>query len=101
MSDRITNKQVEGLFRTLAAKCGRRISTRYNDVGAWQLDHNSVYGGWNIEEIVTSTGGISHPLGESRRKNTEMWYTMQFALRTLDACQRGGNFRRSRPSRRR
>jgi hypothetical protein len=104
MSDRITNKQVEGLFKTLATKCGRRVATSYDDVGAWRLDYNSVYGGWNIEEISSATGGVTNPLGESRRKNAEMWYTMHFALRAIDACKhapRSGSFRRSRLSRRR
>ena len=106
MTDRITSRQVEGLFKTLATKCGHRVATTYGpiDIGAWRLDFNSVYGGWNLEEIVNSSGGVTLPLGEARRKNTEMWYTMQFALRAIDACKhapRSGSFRRSRPSRRR
>ena len=85
---RITDKQVHGFFATFARATGHRVARSYNDVGAWRLDYNGVYGGYVVEEIVNSSGGVSLPLGEGRRKATEMWYAMHFALRTLENRKR-------------
>jgi hypothetical protein len=60
-----------------------RIATSYNDVGAYRLDHNGIYGGWNIEEIVTDGGGIRHPFGAMRRNNRDMYDTLHFASDAL------------------
>ena len=103
MSERITNKQVEGLFRTLVKACGKHVATSYKDVGGWELEYNAAYGGWQIREIVNESGGASDPLGSTRRKNTEMWSTMHFALRVLESCRGGrghGDLRRRSRSRR-
>jgi hypothetical protein len=83
--DRITKKNVEGLFETLCKAMGKRIATDYNDVGAWALDHNSHYGGWVIVEIVNEAGGQRNPVIEMRLRNREMWQAMRFALRALEA----------------
>jgi hypothetical protein len=101
MSERITAKQVEGLFKTFAQACGKHLAKSHSDVGGWQLDYNSAYGGWMILEITNESGGATDPMGSTRRPTTEMWYTMQFALRTIEACRgRGASFRRGRGSRR-
>ncbi len=101
MSERITAKQVEGLFHTFAKACGKRVALSHLDVGGWQIDYNSAYGGWLIEEVTNSSGALSDVLGSTRRPTTEMWYTMHFALRAIEACRRkGASFRRSRGSRR-
>lgn len=102
MSERITQKQVIGLFKTLTQACGKHVAKSHHDIGGWQLDYNSVYGGWQIQEIHNESGAVSDPMGSTRRQSTEMWYTMQFALRTIEACRggRSASFRRSRGSRR-
>ena len=100
MSERITAKQVEGLFKTFTQACGKHVASSHKDVGGWQIDYNSSYGGWSIEEVTSSSGALSDVLDSTRRPTTEMWYTMHFALRAIEACRgRGASFRRSRGSR--
>lgn len=41
------------------------------NVGAWCLDHNSVYGGYVVHEMHNSSGGVSTPFGDSRRNARE------------------------------
>jgi hypothetical protein len=83
--DRITRKNVEGMFETLCKVMGKRIATDYNDVGAWRLDYIACYGGWVIEEVCNEAGGIRHPIVDNRKGNRDMWEAMRFALRTLEA----------------
>jgi hypothetical protein len=80
MAFRFTKKDVEGRFEMFAHACGKRIATSYNDVGAWRLDENTVYGGWNIEEIHNKGGGVSHPFGPMRHKSSEFVAMMSFAM---------------------
>jgi hypothetical protein len=86
--DRITRKNVEGLFETLCKALGKRVATDYNDVGAWRLDYIACYGGWVIEEIVSESGAIRHVIVDNRKSNREMWEAMRFALRAVEAMQR-------------
>jgi hypothetical protein len=97
--DRYTTKNAESAFERLAAKLGKStattggpIWTRQGDrnvarVGAWLLDHNSIYGGFVIAEIVNDGGGESHPLGDRRMPAREFCQTIYFAERLLE--QRG------------
>ena len=55
----------------------------YGTIGAWQLDYVACYGGWNIEEVCNDKGGISHPMGSKRYKQTEFFSTMCFAREIL------------------
>jgi hypothetical protein len=50
-----------------------------------RLDHNAIYGGWNIEEIVNEGGAVTHPFNLARRKTSEMYNTLCFAIRAKDA----------------
>jgi hypothetical protein len=81
---RTSRKDVERVFKRLVDACGRHVAESYNDVGGWQLDFNSVYGGFVIEEIVTASGGVSHPFGDSRLKAGPFVDAMRFAERALD-----------------
>lgn len=99
--DRYTTKNAEAAFERLAGKLGKStaksggpIWTRQGDrnvarVGAWALDHNSIYGGFVIVEIVNEGGGESHPLGERRRPAREFCDVVYFAERAL-ACDIAG-----------
>ncbi len=87
MSDRITRKDVEGAFELLCATLGKRIATAYNDVGAWQLDHNSIYGGFVIEEVVNVHGGVSRPMGDQRCNAREFRQMCLFTVRAIQSAK--------------
>lgn len=69
--NRTTRKDVEGQFNRLLYLFNKRQARSYDDVGAWRLDYNSCYGGYVIEEIVTTSGGITHPFKCYRRSAAE------------------------------
>lgn len=95
--DRYTKANAEAAFERLAAKLGKStaktggpIWTRIGDrnvtrVGAWLLDHNSIYGGFVVAEIVNEGGGKAHPMGERRRPAREFCDVVYFAERVLSA----------------
>ena len=53
-----TKKEIESAFRVWLGAIGGHHATSYGDIGGYSLDHNSVYGGWRIEQIQTDGGGI-------------------------------------------
>lgn len=85
--DRYTRKDAEAAFAQLCEAVGRRQGP-WNDVGAWQIDYNSVYGGYVVVEIVNSSGGQTHPLGEPRRPAREFCSHINFALRVMQETTR-------------
>jgi hypothetical protein len=44
----------------VAAAQGKRIAKKFDDVGAWQLDCNSTYGGCEIQQITNKGGGVNN-----------------------------------------
>lgn len=56
---RTTKMEVIGVFRLWLAGINGREAKTYNDVGAYRLDHNAVYGGWRVERICNAQGGVS------------------------------------------
>lgn len=56
-------------------------------VGAWTLDHNSIYGGYVIEEIYNTGGGVSQPFGSMRRTAREFCDAVYFAENALRAAK--------------
>jgi hypothetical protein len=85
MSDRYTRKDAESAFVRLREVCGKRHAESYGDVGGWRLDYNGVYGGFVVEEIVNEGGGITHPLGEGRRRARDFVDAVRFATRVIEA----------------
>lgn len=55
----------------------------YGTVGAWRLDYAGCYGGWQIQEIDTPSGGISCPLGYRRYKTPQMLDMICFAREAI------------------
>ena len=93
---RISKSNVVGLFQHLVKALGGHVATSYNDVDGYRLDYNDVYGGYNIEQISNTHGGVSQPFGSDRHKASEMWYMMRFALTALDMRKnKSGAFKRS------
>jgi len=56
----------------------------YSTVGAWTLDHNSVYGGWVIEEYCNKSGAIQHPFGSGRMSASEFVNSIFFGLSCIE-----------------
>jgi hypothetical protein len=56
---RTTKSEVEAVFKQWLTAIGGREAKSYNDVGGYCLDHNSVYGGWEIQQIHNEHGGVS------------------------------------------
>ena len=87
MSQRYTRKDAEHAFERLLAMTGKRKATSWNDVGGWTLDYAPIYGGYNVEEISSPSGGVSQPFGMQRRTAREFCDTVRFladALRAMD-----------------
>lgn len=79
-------KYVEAVFKNFTAACGKHVATSYNDIGGWQLEHNSTYGGYQIQEITSASGGVDLPLGAARMKASQFTEAMHFAMRALQAA---------------
>ena len=85
--DRYTRKDAEAAFERLIKAIGGRIATKYNDVGAYRLDWNGVYGGGNIELITSVQGGVRQPFGAQRRNAREFCKAVRFAIDALQMFQ--------------
>ncbi len=85
--ERTSKALVQSAFARLTEVCGKRIAEHYGDVGAWQL-HRS-FNGWEIQEITTASGAISHPLGERQLSNSAMYAACWFAIRAIEAREAG------------
>jgi len=60
---RTTRSEVEAVFKLWVSAVGGRVAKSYKDVGAYRLDHNSIYGGYGIERIRNEQGGVSAVTG--------------------------------------
>ncbi len=92
MGRRVTKQQVENVFAFFCA--AMRVPNRFQsgnfldyntakELGAWSLDHNSVYGGYVIRAL-RPTGGEDEPMGSERCKAGEMVAKMNFAMRAIE-----------------
>jgi len=91
MAERYTHKDAARCFKNLLDISGHRAAKRYSDIGGWQLDCNSVYGGCVVHEISSKGGGVSTPLGMRRRNPREFCDAVGFTsdvLRTKKRRQR-------------
>lgn len=86
---RTTKVQIEKLFELLCKACGKRVATSYDDVGAWRLDYNTAYGGWNIEEIYNEGGAVTHPFGPARMTGEAFWRMMRFGVDAVGVAKGG------------
>lgn len=81
---RYTRKDAEAAFERLCKATGHRIASSYDDIGAWELDYASEYGGYTVNEIVNDAGGVNRPLGDQRRSAREFCDAVYFAERVLE-----------------
>ena len=81
---RTGKKYVEAVFKRFCEAMGKHVAEDYKDVGGYSLDHNSIYGGYVIEEIHGASGGVDHPFGSNRMKAGAFTDAMHFAMRAIE-----------------
>lgn len=86
--ERYTKSDAAAAFNRLVEAIGGRVAEKYNDVGAYRLDHNGVYGGYVIEQICNDGGGVSRPFGDYRHPSREFCFMVNFALRVMEQSGR-------------
>lgn len=84
--DRYTHKDAERALERLAASTGHRIATSYNDIGAWTLDYNPIYGGCVVHEPMNESGGVTCPFGMERQTPRVFCAMANFAIRAMEAA---------------
>lgn len=80
----VSKKLVENKFKRFVQALGGKVATAWNDVGAFALDHNSVYGGYTVVQIVNASGGVSSPFGYHRMKASQFVDALDFATQALE-----------------
>lgn len=92
MVERYTMKDAESCAKRLAETLGKKFGSCWKktkdgnvaEVGCWELDHNSIYGGSNINEIYNEGGGVTLPFGEGRMKPEHFCRAVQFAEKAVE-----------------
>jgi hypothetical protein len=92
MSTRYTKKDAEKsaerLANTLGKKFGKCWTKKGNrnvaEIGCWTYDHNSVYGGGNINEIVNESGGVREPFGSRRLKPESFVNAVNMSIKSVE-----------------
>ena len=71
----VTRKDAEKVVALLAEQVGVPHTNCFGKkvgadakIGCLMADCNPIFGGCNLEEILTKTGGVGHPLGSIRMK---------------------------------
>lgn len=83
MATRYTKRDAQGAFARLLLACRKHEATSYKNVGGWTLDHNGVYGGYVVQEIVNEGGGVACPFGYQRRTAREFCDAVLFATHAV------------------
>lgn len=81
---RTTHKEVENVFKNLIKHMGCEVAQSYKDNGKYALDHQAVYGGYQIVQYSGVNGGEHLPFGTKRRSASEMVDVMNFAITALE-----------------
>jgi len=87
MVERITQSQVKSMFGLFLKAIGGRPAQSYNDVGGFLLDYNPTYGGYSIQRVSNQKGGVDEPFGAYKMKSSEFWYTLRFAMDTIEVMK--------------
>jgi hypothetical protein len=84
MAERWTIKDAErSLDRFLKAIGGHRAKD-YKDVGGFQLDYNTFYGGVRLDVISNPQGAVSNPFGMHRVKPSQFTDMINFAIKAIE-----------------
>ena len=83
---RTTKKEVYSVFQLWVKAIKSREAIDHKDVGAYRLDHNSVYGGWRVERICNERGGVEDVFS-MRLPAWEFVTALRMSMRTLEALR--------------
>lgn len=64
------------------------VAQKFDDHGAYVLDHYTGAGGWRIERILDNVNSVSAPFGDKRRSLAELIDCMHFAMDVIDHTKR-------------
>lgn len=70
--------------KILLPAIGGRPAKGFNDVGAYRLDNNPDYGGFVVEQIISSNGNIIRPFGNIRMATKDFVDTCYFVQKAMD-----------------
>lgn len=92
MGDRYTKNDArrcaENLAHALKKKFGKCWKREGNEnvaeIGCWEYDHNSVYGGGTIHEIMNKGGGVDEPFGSRRLKPDTFCSATKMAVKAIE-----------------
>ena len=73
---RNTKNDVEKAFKAFCVSIGKETGTH---IDAWDINFNSIYGGW----VITSEKGSRHPFTEKRMGPKEFVNCLEFATKAL------------------
>ena len=76
---RTTHKLVLSKFKRFIKAIDGSIAESYDDVGAYELDYNAVYGGYVINKLCNIKGAITQPFGSTRHKAAAFYDLLDFA----------------------
>lgn len=93
--EKIRREVLENQVKRIAVLLGKTSGnpwTRTGDknvsrVGTLCLDHNSVYGGYVVEEICNEMGAVKHPFVSQRLKAPAMWAMLYSVERALELAK--------------
>lgn len=71
----LTQEEIEGVHELPSGSRPIGDGSQCTIPGGWYLDHNSVYGGYVVEEIMFNSTGVTQPFGPYRR-NARDFVTM-------------------------
>jgi len=94
--ERVTKADVTYWFDRLCAALGKsKTPWRTEDgksvanIGAWYLDHNPIYGGYVVYEMMNEGGGAREPFGPYRKRPAEFVAAVRFALDAIEIDRQG------------
>ena len=82
----------EQCAESLAKKLGKKFGKCWRqeggknkaEIGCWDIDDNSTYGGSVIEEMTNESGGVKDPFGSRRRTPKNFCDATRFAEDAID-----------------
>jgi len=82
--ERYTIKDAEKALDRLLVAIGGHRAKDYKDVGGYQLDYNTFYGGIRVDRIVNEAGGVTNPFGMHRVKPYDFCQMVDFTIKAIE-----------------
>lgn len=79
-----TKKELQIMFNRFLKTIGERPAEHSRDEDGFNLEHNSVYKGYMIDQITNDKGAIRHPFINLRMSKSEMYQCLWFACNVIE-----------------